>query len=188
MTDQGAEGVFSPFLRQQRINAAIPFIRGKVLDVGCGTGKLAIHVSPHEYVGVDIDEHSLASAKREFPQHKFLCELPALSEKFDTIIVLAVIEHIEDPESFLRDLSMRLNDSKVSRIILTTPNPLFGWIHAKGSNLGIFSKHANEEHKMLLDRNKIISLSKKCDLFLIKYRYFLFFANQLIVLRKSDHP
>jgi 2-polyprenyl-3-methyl-5-hydroxy-6-metoxy-1,4-benzoquinol methylase len=187
MADQGAEGIFSPYLRRQRINAALPYIKGKVLDVGCGTGILANHVAAHDYVGVDIDEPSLESAQSEYPQYKFLSELPPLSEKFDTIIALAVIEHVENPELFLKELSIRLFDSKEGRIILTTPNPLFEWIHAMGSNLGIFSKHAKEEHKALLNRNNIISISKQCDLLLIKYNHFLFFANQLIVLKKSDH-
>ena len=41
MADQGAEGLFSPFLRSRRLKAACPYIKGRVLDVGCGTGALA---------------------------------------------------------------------------------------------------------------------------------------------------
>ena len=41
MTDQAVEGLLSPFLRQQRINAIKPYIKGVVLEVGCGSGLLA---------------------------------------------------------------------------------------------------------------------------------------------------
>jgi len=41
MADQ-ADGFLSPFLRKKRIEMALPFIKGRVIDIGCGVGKLAI--------------------------------------------------------------------------------------------------------------------------------------------------
>ena len=47
MTDQAAEGLLSPMLRNRRIQAVKPFLRGRVLDVGCGNGALtaALHAN-----------------------------------------------------------------------------------------------------------------------------------------------
>ena len=41
MADQGTEGILSPYLRRKRIQAATPYLKGGVLDVGCGGGVLA---------------------------------------------------------------------------------------------------------------------------------------------------
>ena len=55
-------------------------------------------VDASRYLGVDIDPALLALAKRRFPNHRFLV-LSELSEteKFEVIVALAVIEHIDDP-------------------------------------------------------------------------------------------
>jgi ribosomal protein L11 methylase PrmA len=76
MADQGTEGLFSPFLRSQRFRAARPYIKGRVLDVGCGTGVLAGIVAADLYVGVDIDEQSLSIANKQYPQYNFQSFLP----------------------------------------------------------------------------------------------------------------
>lgn len=74
-----------------------------MLDVGCGTGALAAFVSPDCYLGVEIDYDSLAKA-RAYPWHRFEGALSNSGERFDTVIALAVIEHVPDPAGFLREL------------------------------------------------------------------------------------
>ena len=39
MGDQATEGILSSFLQKKRINTAAPYLNGRVLDVGCGTGQ-----------------------------------------------------------------------------------------------------------------------------------------------------
>ncbi|MHA1567622.1 MAG: class I SAM-dependent methyltransferase [Alphaproteobacteria bacterium] len=100
MADQGREGLLSPFLRKQRSKAARPYLKGRVLDVGCGAGALAKLIDPESYVGIDIDEDPLNRARRDFPHHRFESALPEGSKKFDTVVALAVIEHVPDPSAF----------------------------------------------------------------------------------------
>ena len=45
MADQGTEGLLSPMLRHMRIEKAKPYLNGKVLDIGCGSGALAKFIS-----------------------------------------------------------------------------------------------------------------------------------------------
>lgn len=184
MADQGSEGLLSPFLRRQRIKAASPFISGKVLDVGCGSGMLAGAVSPQDYTGVDQDEYSINLARQQFPKHRFQLVLPTESEAFNSIFALAVIEHVPDPVLFLRELTARLDPSPESCIILTTPHPMSGWIQSAGSFLGIFSQHAHEEHKKLFNHSDFLFFADECGLCLVKYSRFLFGVNQLAVLRR----
>lgn len=181
MADQGSEGLFSPFLRRQRLRAARPYLLGRILDVGCGSGALAGLVRRDRYLGVDSDRESLAQAAREHPRHAFASALPSESENFDTIVVLAVIEHVDSPASFLASLARRLRPAPESRIVVTTPHPAAEWIHDAGAHIGLFSKHANEEHQQLLEREMLSDIGSAAGLQLIEYRRFLLGANQLAV-------
>jgi 2-polyprenyl-3-methyl-5-hydroxy-6-metoxy-1,4-benzoquinol methylase len=188
MADQGTEGLLSPFLRWRRIAAAKPILQGRVLDVGCGSGALAGLLPPESYVGVEIDAHSLEVAKQNFPRHSFLSSLPAKDEKFDTIAALAVIEHVPDPASFLADLAARLAPGRESCIVCTTPSPSMDWIHSLGARLGLFSRHAHEEHETLLGQSELKTVATKANLGLGSYRKFLLGANQLVVFQFPENP
>lgn len=181
MADQGSEGILSPFLRRQRMNATRPYLRERILDVGCGTGMLAGEIQPECYLGIEIDQVSLDYAINQFPSHSFQESLPNETEKFDTVISLAVIEHVKNPEEFLADLSKRLKPNADARIVITTPHPSMDWIHDLGATIGLFSQHANDEHEELLDRSMLELAGKKAGLRLVSYKRFLFGANQLAV-------
>lgn len=161
MADQGAEGLFSPFLRRRRFAAARPFLEGNVLDFGCGAGGLAEYVPPDHYLGVEIDPLSLQRAQSQFSFHKFTADPPDFSQKFDTVVSGA-------------------------RLIITTPHPSVDWVHDIGATLGLFSKHANEEHEDLLDYSKLKATGIQAGLKLVSYRRFLLGANQLAVFKKGN--
>lgn len=186
MADQALEGLLSPFLRRQRLKAAKPYLSGRILDVVCGSGALAALVAADRYLGVELDEASLQQARLRFPTHQFVSEMPEPIEKFESIISLAVIEHVSDPAQFLRTLAGCLNDTSTSRLVVTTPHPAVDWIHDVGAAIGLFSKHANEEHEDLLDRAKLEIASNQAGLKLLFYRRFSFGVNQIAVYAKGD--
>ena len=155
MADQGSGGLLSPFLRSRRIAAVKPFLRGRVLDLGCGSGKLAAIVPPDRYLGVDTDEYSLGRARTAYPDHAFRGSLPPREEQFDTVAALAFIEHIPDPAEALREMAVRLRSRPASSIVCTTPHPSVEKLHALGARAGLFSREANEEHEALLDRRRM---------------------------------
>lgn len=99
-----------------------------VLDVGCGTG-LALtlplaHAFPAvRFTGVDADAESVrfASTRVSEPNVRFL--LPHELEpqaRFDVVIASEVLEHVEEPAAFLRDLRERLAPG--GSLIVTLPN------------------------------------------------------------------
>ena len=188
MTDQASEGLLSPLLRKGRIRATLPYLHGRVLDVGCGSGALANHVAPGNYTGVEIDEESLAICRHTHPEHSFLIELPPPTERFDTIISLAVIEHVKAPDIFLQELAVRLEDSPESGILISTPHPAMDWVHTLGSSVGLFSQHASDEHEELLDKSALRSLADAAGLALVDYRRFMLGANQLALYRRKPAP
>jgi SAM-dependent methyltransferase len=184
MADQGSEGRLSPFLRRKRFQAAQPCMKGRILDFGCGSGALAEFVPSDCYLGVDIDDDSLQQARIRFPHHRFLSTLPSEKEKFDTIVALAVIEHVTNPAGLLKNLAVYLRESSSAHLIVTTPHPSFHWLHDVGAAFGIFSRHVSEEHKELLDRKEEAGV--QAGLSLVWYRRFLLGANQIAVYRKAE--
>lgn len=185
MADQGSEGLLSPFLRHQRLRAVRPFLKGRVLDMGCGSGLLAAFVPAGNYFGVDYDQSVITAARSAYPGHHFGTSLPDGGAIFDTVVALAVIEHVADPVAFLRDLKQCLACRSEARIICTTPHPSVEWVHAAGARLGLFSWSANEEHNSLLDENTLRLAGGSAGLEMVIYRRFLFGANQIAAFRHA---
>lgn len=181
MADQGSEGLLSPFLRKKRIEAVKPYLKGRILDIGCGSGALARFVDPSCYVGVDLDEDSLKIARHNYPAHTFSDRVPSPDLKFNTIIALAVIEHVPNATEFLTKLVGHLESDPDGRIIITTPHPAVDWIHFIGASIGLFSRHANEEHESLLGKKALASFGSRAGLNMSHYSRFLLFANQLAI-------
>lgn len=184
MADQ-ASGLLSPFLRRRRIAAALPFLRGRVLDYGCGVGALAKFFSPEFYAGVDDDAASLAIAKKEHPAHVFFSkeDFSLREGPFDSIALLAVIEHVDDGGSLFRFLGTLIAPDGC--IVLTTPLPAAGPLHRLGARIGLFSKEAHEDHKSLYGRDEIASMARLIDFRIAIAKRFLFGMNQLFVLERK---
>jgi len=181
MPDQGTEGLLSPFLRRRRINVVLPHMKGRILDVGCGSGELCQWVEADKYLGFDVDSESLFLAKQKFPDHHFTnCE-PPVNQAYDTVVSLAVIEHAADPVSFLKKWARYLHDSD-SRFVLTTPHPRIKKIHEAGSQIGLFSRHGSEEHQQLINSGHFQKITMDAGLQLKVFRKFLIGMNQLFIL------
>ncbi|MDI6728693.1 MAG: methyltransferase domain-containing protein [Thermodesulfovibrionales bacterium] len=181
MPDQ-VSGILSPWLRKKRIKVALPYVKGKVLDYGCGAGTLIASLGMHSYFGVDIDEESLRVARRNYPLAQFAANYPE-NEIFDTIVLLAVIEHIAEPESFLIRIQRVLEPN--GSIVITTPHPCAEKIHSWGTKIGLFSTSANEEHKKLYNHRCMQDIARRSGLIICEYKRFLFGVNQLFILRKK---
>ncbi|HYS95101.1 MAG TPA: class I SAM-dependent methyltransferase [Chthoniobacterales bacterium] len=187
MADQ-LTGLLSPFLRSRRIAAVEPFLgKGRLLDIGCGTGTLANHVNSTRYLGVDQDEESIAIAKNLFPTHRFLtlaefAQSPNQNE-FERIVGLAVIEHVEDPQRWLAWLRTLLKPG--GQVVLTTPHPSVRQLHEFGGLIGLFSREGAMEHRDLINRHRMIQLAETSGFRVRHFRRFLSGCNQLFVLEAT---
>lgn len=179
MADQ-ADGLLSPWLRRKRIAAVRPYLQGRVLDYGCGIGILTELCCPDLYLGIDRDIESLEIARNKFPDFRFVQDIPE-NEKFETIVLLAVIEHIAEPEQFFTRLRLML--ALQGQIVLTTPAPFIEQIHFFGAKLGLFSREANEEHEQLFDYASMARIAARTGFVIHNYKRFLFGANQLFILK-----
>ncbi len=70
-----------------------------VLEIGCGTGELLAALEPSRGVGVDISPRMVEQARRNFPALDFRVddmEDLQISEKFDYVLVVDTIGHVDD--------------------------------------------------------------------------------------------
>jgi 2-polyprenyl-3-methyl-5-hydroxy-6-metoxy-1,4-benzoquinol methylase len=146
-------------------------------------------VDAGRYLGVDSDPESIDIARDNHPSHRFvliekedMAPIGKIRRNFDTIVLLAVIEHIKDPVGFLRELSDYLNDA--GKIVLTTPHPAGRFLYEAGALIGLFSVDAAEEHETMLGKRDLSTLAEKSGLKIALYRRFLFFHNQLVIIEK----
>jgi 2-polyprenyl-3-methyl-5-hydroxy-6-metoxy-1,4-benzoquinol methylase len=181
-SDEYTSGYLSHWLQSKRFQKVEPYLRGRVLDYGCGAGALAGLCKRDSYMGMDVNDALIDMAKRNYPDYCFVVDVPE-TERFDTIVSLAVLEHVEFPGSLLRKFKEMLKPT--GHIALTTPHPKFWGVHKAGSRIGIFSQYAGDDHKQKIDYHRMQTLARDTGLVVVEYSRFLFGANQLFILK---HP
>lgn len=101
-------------------------LRGlRVLDVGCFTGDFLEVMASRgcDVYGVELQDDAVAEANRKFPGHVFKVDVAATEfpdQRFDVITLLAVVEHVIDPERLLRGAIDRLKPGGL--VVIETPN------------------------------------------------------------------
>ena len=147
---------------RQRIDWMVDQARGpRILDVGCSEGVLEILLARKGFnvTGVDINAEALAFARdllaREPEEvrsrvrfvHGDLAQARLLDDRFDTLVMGEILEHLEDPQELLdRSLDLIRPDG---RVIITTP----------------FGYHPDEDHRQTFCLSDFIALAKpRCAL------------------------
>lgn len=103
----------------------------RVLDIGCGVGQVVARLREAgcDAYGVDVSEPNIERARR----HGDRCQwydgtaLPFPDGHFDAAGALNVLEHVDDPEAFVRELARVVKPG--GRIVLSSPNffRVLGW-------------------------------------------------------------
>ena len=175
----------SKFLQEQRTRQILPYLAGSILDVGCGYNPLIRYLKPESrYIGVEREEVIIHWLKNKFPGVPFFqCdlnkeELP-IYENFDRIILMAVIEHLDDPQTVLARMRPRLCPG--GKLIMTTPSPIGDQIHQYGAKLNLFSQIAADEHNIILTQTRVKAMLENAGFKLVLYKTFLMGGNQLII-------
>jgi len=118
--------------RRKRLEFVAATIRAydpkRILDIGCGTGTnltvpLAAMFGDRQFLGVDVDTRSIASARNSAcPDNLRFATIDALNSEpaFDCVIASEVLEHVEDPPAFL-DRLRGLTEAG-GYLVVTVPN------------------------------------------------------------------
>jgi len=177
--------ILSTYIQERRMEAAKPYLKGDILDLGCGYGHLIPYLVPdQDYTGVDKNINIINLMRERYSNKEFICcdlekESLASNHLFDTIVLLAIIEHLSEPKPFFSTL--RKNLKPAGRIVFTTPTPLGHFVHRKGSILGLFYAEAAKDHKTVFNRDRLNHILKDQGFRIIIYHTFLWGNNQLCV-------
>ncbi len=83
---------------------------GRLLEVGCGSGRLLVELSkqPWELHGLDVSPTAVREAQHVLPQGTFMVssieDAPIEPGTYDCIVMVAVFEHVKDPRAILERL------------------------------------------------------------------------------------
>ena len=127
------------------------------------------------------------SKKKNFYYYNYQNDLSILekklfNQKFDIIILTAVIEHLDKPELILNILKKKLN--KQGLIFLTAPSqkskPILEFL---GYKLNIINADLVREHKRYYDLEEYKKLSELVNMDIKKFYFFQFGLNTVCILK-----
>ncbi len=109
-------GVISGYIRQFKRN-------GAVLDVGCGTGVLSVHIVPHacsEYVGFDVSEAAIREAQARSFEPGCAVSFSAADantyvpgRRFDVMVFNEVLYYVDEPFTLFERYRNHLADDGI---------------------------------------------------------------------------
>lgn len=95
------------------------------LDAGCGLGEISAHFADRGLNGVaiDISDAAIQEAKKNLSTHDNIrvekMDIMEVSEKFDTIFLCDVLEHLNDDQSYIKHLSKIITEN--GKLIISVP-------------------------------------------------------------------
>lgn len=126
----------------------------KILDLGCGTGRLYQLLKDFQYVGIDNSEGQIAEAKKSYPNANFkiaeITKLPFKNKEFGVIFCIAVFHHLPDKKTRLQALGeMKRVLRTGGRTVMTNWNLLGEWGRKKLQNAD-FRIQNNDENNFIV--------------------------------------
>lgn len=107
-----------------------PHLGDRVLEIGAGIGNLTARLLPREqYTTTDVDALHVDALRTRFGQNPCVsvarvdvtqaADFAALGERFDTVVCLNVLEHVEDDATAMRNLATAVRPG--GRAVLLVP-------------------------------------------------------------------
>ena len=113
-------------LQRRRVKAVLPHVRGRLLDVGCGSNRLVRHyangvgVDVHPWPGADVVVSDTAALQWD-------------SASFDTVTIIAALNHIPNRAAVLNECRRVLRPGGRVVITMLTPRTSHLWHWLRGS-------------------------------------------------------
>lgn len=124
------------------------FLSGDILEVGCGIGNFTKSLKEYDNVyAIDIDESYIDEVKKIVSEKAGVGDIEAgkyffKNKKFDTIVCINVLEHIEKDQQALSNIYKLLKEDGHLILLVPAHNFLFGRID---ESIGHFRRYASKE-------------------------------------------
>ncbi len=138
-------------LQEQRILKLISKYKpeGSLLDIGAGSGILVEAALEMGYNAEGVEPSKWLQQKaveRKLPIHQGIFPSDKLKEKYDIIVLVDVIEHVNNPKQLLSEIKKAIKDDGI--FILITPDVgslmpkllRWRWWHYRVAHIGYFNK------------------------------------------------
>ncbi len=162
-----------------RIRKVKGFIKGKFLDIGCERGDLAAH-----FHGFGLDRNPKGPKGRAVQFTIKDSHLPYRSDSFDTVTMIALIEHMDNIDFNLREIHRILNSK--GQLIITTPSPKAKKMIKLLSFFPFILDPSGIDHKSYFSKEDLSRLFGDNGFEIVCYKTFQFGMNQIMVARKAD--
>ena len=106
--------ILGKFLVHWRVKTVLPHIKGDLLDIGCGTNELARQYG--NGIGVDVYQWGNVNLVVENT-----AKLPYDNGSFDTVTIIAALNHIPNREDVLKEANRLLRSDGIILITMIPP-------------------------------------------------------------------
>jgi SAM-dependent methyltransferase len=170
-------------IRDDRNYMALRYVKGRVLDIGCGLNLL---VKRYGGEGVGVDIYDVGGGATIIQD---AARLPFPDDSFDTVTFVGSFNHIPDREAALHEVSRVLR--KNGRVIVTMPSPFIGILrHMMFWVDSLEVMRLKEEHKKApvegLSHEYLTGIFSKCGYTLKFKRKFSLFLNNLYIFERNE--
>lgn len=145
----------------------------RVLDLGCGTGRLLAELRPSQGVGVDFSPAMIEEAQRTYPQYQFHVAdveddnaLAVIEGTFDYIILSDTIGSLEDCQRTFSTLHKFCNGQ--TRVVVAYYDQIWGPVLRLAEKLGF--KMPQEEQNWL-ETGDIVNILHLADFDVVKQEW-----------------
>ena len=167
------------FLANWRIKAVLPDVKGRLLDIGCGMNELVRQYDN----GIGIDVYQWGSVDLVLED---TAQIPVSDESFDTISIIATLNHIPNREEVLKEAHRILKPK--GRIIITMLPPFISRIwHFIRKPWDVDQKERGMKKGEIfgLTNKEINKLLTKAGFKIKKKKKFMFFINTITIGEKA---
>ena len=177
------------FIAKMRFRAAYPHLKpaSRVCDLGCGLEMAFLDFAEDriaEGVGVDDQVENGTHGRWQRIHADLRARLPFEDGQFDHVVMLAVFEHLTNPEAVLREAHRILAPG--GSLIMTWPaalvDPILNVMH--GFHL-ISDEMESDEHQKRLPVNEVRKMLERVGYGELRHRTFELGLNNLMVAAKG---
>jgi SAM-dependent methyltransferase len=177
------------FIAKMRFRAAYPHIRNgsRVCDLGCGLEAAFLEYAADRIAfgaGVDDQLDEDVGGRWQRVHADLRAPLPFPAEHFDHVVMLAVLEHLTEPEQVLREALRVLAPG--GSLIMTWPSSVVDLILGVMRKLRLISDEMeSDEHQKRIPVEVLQKMLEKSGFRRFLYTRFEFGLNNLLVATKE---